>query len=307
VTSQIEKPDSSAAWELASRQHGVVAARQLATLGLGRRAIQHRVDRGRLYPVMRGVYAVGRPELTRHGWWMAAVLACGASAVLSHRSAAALWGILRESDGSIEISHETIQRCRRPGIRAHRRTKLGPDDLAVCAGIPVTAPVRTLVDLAAMVAPARLERAITEADRLDLVDPIRLRGALASLSGQRGVGRLRALLDRRTFRLTDSELESRFLALVLKAGLPLPRTRQMLNGFRVDFFWPELGLVVETDGLRYHRTPAQQAKDRIRDQAHVAAGHTSLRFTHSQVRFEPVHVCETLTSVVARLEARGSP
>ena len=131
-----------------------------------------------------------------------------------------------------------------------------------------------------------------------------MREALEGLRGQSGVGRLRALLDRRTFRLTDSELERRFLALVRRAGLPLPRTRQWVNGYRVDFLWPELGLVVETDGLRYHRTPAQQARDRVRDQAHTAAGLTTLRFTHWQVRFEPEQVCETLASVIARLTGR---
>jgi very-short-patch-repair endonuclease len=174
-------------------------------------------------------------------------------------------------------------------------------ELATRAGIPVTSPIRTLVDLASIVEPARLERAVNEADRLELVDPSRLREALEGLR-EPGVGRLRELLDRRTFRLTDSELESRFLALVRRAGLPLPRTRQWVNGYRVDFFWPEIGLVVETDGLRYHRTPAQQAKDRLRDQAHAAAGLTTLRFTHSQVRFEPDQACATLAAVISRLD-----
>jgi very-short-patch-repair endonuclease len=174
-------------------------------------------------------------------------------------------------------------------------------ELATRAGIPLTSPIRTLVDLACLIESGPLERAVNEADRLDLVDPMRLREALEGLRGP-GVGRLRALLDRRTFRLTDSELERRFLALVRRAGLPLPRTRQWVNGHRVDFFWPEIGLVVETDGLRYHRTPAQQAKDRLRDQVHAAAGLTTLRFTHSQIRFEPEQVCETLAAVISRLD-----
>jgi very-short-patch-repair endonuclease len=114
------------------------------------------------------------------------------------------------------------------------------------------------------------------------------------------VGRLRALLDRRTFRLTDSELESRFLRIVDSAGFPRPLTRQRLNGFRVDFFWPDLALVVETDGLRYHRTPAQQGRDKVRDQAHAAAGLFPLRFTHEQVRYEPDYVRRTLEGVVCR-------
>jgi very-short-patch-repair endonuclease len=293
-------------WSLASKQHGVVSFSQLAALGLSRRAIQHRVERGRLHHVMRGIYAVGRPELTRHGRWMAAVLACGPGAVLSHGSAAELWEIQPQSSGRIEVSRVGAQPARRPGVRVHRRRRLEPDDLAVRTGIPVTSPIRTLVDLAVIIGPGRLERAVNEADRLDLVDPTRLRRGLEDLRGRPGVGRLRTLLDRRTFRLTDSELESRFLALVDRAGLSRPQTRRRLNGFRVDFFWPDLGLVVETDGLRYHRTPSHQARDLARDQAHTAAGLTPLRFSHAQVRFEPDRVRDTLASVVDRLAAQGS-
>jgi very-short-patch-repair endonuclease len=109
------------------------------------------------------------------------------------------------------------------------------------------------------------------------------------------------MLDRRTFVLTDSELERRFLPIARAAGLGAPSTGERVNGFRVDFFWAVLGLVVETDGLTYHRTPAQQARDRLRDQAHAAAGLTSLRFTHGQVRYAPGHVRKTLAAVAARL------
>lgn len=254
---------------------------------------------------MRGVYAVGRPGLTRKGHWMAAVLSCGPGAVLSHASAGALWGIRAEPNALIEVSLMGANQCRRAGIRVHRRVGLGSNDLEVRDAIPVTAPILTLIDLAGDISPAALERAVNEADRLDLVDPVGLREALGSYLGRPGVGRLSAVLDRHTFRLTDSELEVRFLAIVRRAGLPLPMTRQRVNGFRVDFYWPSLGLVVETDGLRYHRTPAQQARDLIRDQAHIAAGMTPLRFTHAQVRFEPASVRETLVTVTSRLQALG--
>ncbi len=112
---------------------------------------------------------------------------------------------------------------------------------------------------------------------------------------------LRTLLDRDTFRLTDSELERRFLALVRTAKLPAPLTRQSVSGFRVDFFWPDLGLVVETDGLRYHRTASQQTRDRVRDQTHTAAGLTQLRFTHEQVTREPGRVIDMLVRVIAHM------
>jgi very-short-patch-repair endonuclease len=292
---------ASGLWELADRQHGVVARAQLLDLGFHPQAIKHRVATGRLHPVMRGVYAVGRPHLTRHGRWMAAVLGCGPHAVLSHGSAAALWEIGRERYGRIEVSVPEHVLRRRSGIVVHRRAALVPADVTKRDGIPVTAPICTLVDLAVRLGRKRLERAIREADKRDLTDPEALRSALAELSGRRGVAALRATLDRRTFVLTDTELERRFLPLASRAGLPPPQTQCVVNGFRVDFYWPDIGLVVETDGLRYHRTPAQQAADRLRDQAHTAAGLTPLRFTHAQVWYEPENVRATLAAVAARL------
>jgi very-short-patch-repair endonuclease len=289
---------------LVSRQHGVVSAVQLRALGFSRRAIQHRVARGRLHPVMRGVYAVGRLDLSRHGRWMAAVLACGPRGVLSHRSAAALWGIVPDSQGPIEVSLRSSGVRRRPGIQVFRRPQLRDTELTDCECIPVTTPVRTLVDLARILNRSSLERAINEADKLDLVDPETLADALEAYRGVQGVAPLRGILDRRTFRLTDSELERRFLVLATEAGLPLPLTGRLVNGFRVDFYWPDLGLVVETDGLRYHRTASQQGRDRLRDQTHSAAGFMPLRFTHAQVRFEAKRVRDTLIAVARRAESR---
>ncbi len=298
-------------WRLARTQHGVVARWQLLELGLSRDAIKHRLKIGRLHSVMRGVYAVGRPELTVLGRWMAAVLASGPEAALSHRSAAALWGIGSQKTGAFEVTVPSSAGWGRevPGVRTHRRTGLGHQDFTRCKGISVTKPVLVLVDMAGLgrqeeetgLGDAEVERAVNEADRLDLVDPEALRTGLEKYRGRRGVARLRELLDRRTFRLTDSELERFFLPLAAQAGLPVPVTREHLNGFRIDFFWPDLRLVIETDGLRYHRTPAQQARDRRRDQAHLAAGYTPLRFTHAQVRYEPEHVRATLRKVARRL------
>jgi very-short-patch-repair endonuclease len=289
-----------AIWVLAARQHGAVARRQLLELGCSGDWIAHRIARGRLHRVRQGVYAVGRPGLTREGRWMAAVLACGAEAVLSHASAAALWGIAKERPGDIHVSVPVHVNRRHRGIVVHRRTALDGRELRF--GIPVTSIATTLIDLAAMLPRDRLEAAINEADKLDLTDPERLRAALDERSSRPGLSRLRATLDRRTFTLTDSELERRFLPLARSAGLRSPAPREhKVNGFHVDFFWPELGLVVETDGLRYHRTPAQQGKDRIRDQTHAAAGLTPLRFTRAQVRFEPAYVQATLAAVVRRL------
>lgn len=276
----------------------MVARSQLLGLGFGPDSIKHRIARGRLHPLWRGVYAVGRPEVDQHGRWMAAVLSCGSTALLSHRSAAALWGLLRHSPGIEVVVPQDVVR-RRPGIRVHRRSCLGPEHRRRVAGIPVTDPVSTLIDLASCVKNGQLERAINEADRLDLIDPETLRAAIEPLSRRPGLARLRTLLDRQTF--TDSGLERRFLSLARSAGLPAPKTQARVNGFRVDFYWADLGLVVETDGLRYHRTPAQQANDRRRDQVHAVAGLTPLRFSEAQVRFESDQVQAILAAVADRL------
>jgi very-short-patch-repair endonuclease len=177
-------------------------------------------------------------------------------------------------------------------------------DITECDRIPVTTPARTLLDLATCVGPGPLEAAISEADRLDLVSPDGLHQFVEGRGGLDGIRRLRSILDQQTFRLTDSELERRFLRLVREAGLAMPLTRQRVNGFQVDFYWPTLGLIVETDGLRYHRTATQQSKDRIRDQAHAAAGFAALRFTHAQVTFNPGHVISTMRSVADRRRQR---
>jgi very-short-patch-repair endonuclease len=287
-------------WALVERQHGVVTRAQLVAAGLSTSGIDHRIETGRLHTLSHGVYAVGRPLLTRHGQRMAAVLACGPHAVLSHGSAAALWEIGAERPGTIEVSVLTGTQRRREGVVVHRRAALATREVTVHGGIPLTAPIRTLVDIACRLGRRKLEGAIKEADVRGLCDPEALRTALEDIRGQRGVGRLRSLLDRRTLVLTDTELERRFLPIARRAGLQPPQTQRRVNGFRVDFFWPELGLVVETDGLRYHRTPAQQAEDRVRDQAHTAAGLTPLRFTHGQVSYEARHVENTLRSVVRR-------
>jgi very-short-patch-repair endonuclease/predicted transcriptional regulator of viral defense system len=299
------RQERSELWELAGLQHGVVTRTQLLAIGLAPGAISHRLRSGRLHPVQRGVYAVGRPDLSRHGRWMAAVSSCGPAAVLSHRSAGALYGILDMPASPIEVTVSPLTVRTRPGVRAYRRG-ISPDEIASVERIPVTSVERTLLDLAPRIGGKRLEAAINAADKHDLVDPESLRSALERYAGRPGVTVLRRMLDRRTFTLTDSELERAFLPLVRAAGLGQPRTGERLNGFRVDFFWPDLGLVVETDGLRYHRTPAAQARDRLRDQAHAATGLTTLRFTHAQVRYEPRHVRAILAAVAARLRARSA-
>jgi very-short-patch-repair endonuclease len=234
---------------------------------------------------------------------MAAVLACGPTAVLSHASAAALWGIRRERSRAIDISVISTSLRRLNGVIIHRRRSLREVDIRERDGIPVTSPACTLIDLAAAIGRDSTEATVNEADRLGLIDPEALRRALADTPPRPGVGVLRDLLDRQTFRFTRSALERRFLRLAREAGLPDPETCVIVNGFEVDFHWPDLPLIVETDGLTYHRTPTQQKKDRVRDQAHAAAGIPHLRFTHAQIRDEPAYVRRTLLRAVSRLAA----
>jgi very-short-patch-repair endonuclease len=249
----------------------------------------------------RGIYAVGRATVTDHGRWMAAVLACGNEAVISHSSAAALWRMGFEKRNLVEFSLPSLSRRSRPGLEIHQRPSLKKRDLTREYGIPCTTPIQTLIDMSLRLDRLGIERMINEADKYNLTHPPQLREALSARTGEPGVAILRHILDRRTFRLTKEELERRFLPLAAKAGLPIPITGQWVNEFEVDFYWPDLGLVVETDGLRYHRTPAEQARDRLRDQAHTAAGLTPLRFTHEQVRYEPEHVLRVLAQTASRL------
>jgi very-short-patch-repair endonuclease len=235
------------AWALVRRQHGVVTRAQLLELGLSSAAIRHRRATRRLHEVHRGVYAVGRGDLDRLGELMAAVLACGSGAQLSHRSAA------------------------------------------------------ELIDLATCLSDDEVEDAVNEADRLDLLRTHRLRPALDNEAKRAGVGRLKAILDAQTFSRAQNALERHFLAIVRAAGLPVPDTQRRLGRYRVDFFWPDLGLVVETDSLRHHRTAAEQEVDLGRDQAHARAGLRSLRFTHSQVFHRPDHVRAVLTDAFRHL------
>jgi very-short-patch-repair endonuclease len=280
---------------LARVQHGVITRPQLIALDYSEEAIDHRVEKGRLFVMYRGVYAVGRRELAAEGEWMAAVLACGDKAALSQDSAAALFRVARGPTTPIHIS--TLGESRsRDGIEVHRRRQL---NTTTHKGIPTTTPSETLIDLSATWPQNRLEAAIAEADRLDLISPDRLRKAAAK-AGRRGAV-LRKLLDRQTFRLTESELERYFLAIVRRTHLPLPETQVWFGPHRVDFHWPALSLVVETDGGRFHRTAAQQTLDRKKEHSLAIRGMTVLRFTHWQIRYEPASSAETLGVVATRL------
>jgi very-short-patch-repair endonuclease/predicted transcriptional regulator of viral defense system len=300
---QMHAARSRAAWRLAGAQHGVLTRDELLELGFSDKGIKHRVSTGRLHPVMAGVYAVGRRELTPHGRWMAAVLACGDGALLSHRSAAELWGIGHEWERRIDVTVRRRTKIRRKGLKVRCRPSLDARSFVHRHGIPITNPVQTLIDLATELKPLRLERAVNEADKLDLVDPETLRRALDSHGGEPGVKKLATLLDRHTFRLSDSDLEVPFRPIAMAAGLPVPLTKQWVLDYEVDFHFADLDLIVETDGLRYHRTPSQQARMARRDQTHVAAVLRVLRFTHWQI----AHAPDEVTAVLRRMRTHLRP
>lgn len=288
------------AWSLARAQHGVVTRAQLLALGFSPDGITHRLRTGRLHRVMQGVYVVGWPQTTRRQRWMAAVLVCGDGAALSHLSAAALWGIGKEGE-RIDVSVKREKR--RPGVRSRIRPGLPPPQTQAHDRIRVTTPLQTLIDIALELPAKRLERAVNDADKLELIDPESLREGLDDHAGEPGVKPLRTLLDKDTFVLSDTELEVLFRPIARAAGLPPEMTKHVVNDYEVDFYWPSIGLVVETDGLRYHRTPATQRRDAIRDNEHVASGLTRLRFTHWQVKNEPAYVRVILARTRRHLRA----
>jgi very-short-patch-repair endonuclease len=281
------QPWAKDAWQLTRRQLGAATRGQLLELGMAPGMIRTRLESGRLHRLWPGTYAVGRPDLDRLGRLMAATLACGPDARLSHRSAAELWRIAPKAAGPIDVSVASGFR-RLAGIRLHRRSDHGTT--RIVKGIPVGDPVSVLVDLATCLSDDEVEDAVNEADRLDLIRTHHLRAALDEEPRRPGVGRLKKILDSQTFSRAQNALERRFLTIVRDVGLPAPATQRRLGPHRVDFFWPDVGFVVETDGLRHHRTAAEQAVDLGRDQAHARAGLRTLRFTHAQVFHRPDYV-----------------
>jgi hypothetical protein len=261
--------------------------RQLLALGLGRGAIEARVSRGWLRPVGRGVYAVGHRRRTRAAVWMAAVLAAGEGAVLSHRSAAALWR-LRPAPAALVAVTVPADRRPRAGIELHR-SRLPADKVTVRDGIPVTTVPRTLFDLAAQAEPRELERPLNKADVLGLRDRLSLDDLLTRYPGRPGSATARAALAARRAgaSATRSELEERFLKLIDEGGLPRPETNAPLSvggqTFEVDCLWRAQRLVVELDGRAAHATPLAFERDRARDRSLQAAGWRPVRITWRQL------------------------
>jgi len=269
---------------LAERQHGVVSRAQLLELGLGRRAVDYRLERGWLLPVYRGVFTIGHRLLSRDGRWMAAVLACGPNAVSSHHSAAALWGI-RQSD-RIEVT-TTAGHRRVSGIIVHR-SPLRDDERTTHRGIPTTTVPRTLLDLSAVVRPDALRSALRQAEQLRLTDPLSLADLVERYPRRPGLAAVRALLEEASIgaKIIRSELEERFQAFLLNASLPLPKTNRQIEGYEVDCVWEKERLIVELDGRATHGTSYAFERDRERDRVLAAAGWRVIRITWRQLHEE---------------------
>jgi len=283
---------------LAARQHGVVSNPQLRRLGFSSSAIGRSAAAGRLHRLHRGVYAIGHTSLTPHGRCMAAVLACGPEAVLSHFAAAWMWGIARAAPREIDVTVPGRGRGR-DSIRVHRAPALRGEDRAAREGIPVTAMPRTLLDLAAA-APRRLDQALESAERLELFDLREVGELLARCGGHRGAARLRrAIADYREPRFTRSELERRFVALIRASDLPPPATNRVIAGFEIDAYWETERFGVELDTYEFHGGRRAFERDRLRQEELKLLGIEIVRVTGRRLDREP----NALVDRIARLLA----
>lgn len=300
---RIEAGGDKAVAAVARLQRGLISREQLRAVGLGRGAIEHRLARGRLHRVRRGVYQVGHsagPPLVRE---IAALLAYGPGSVLSHRTAAVQWQLLSPSSGPVSVTILGRDAGMRPGVRRHRVGRLVAADLRLRDGLPVTAPASTLLDLAGETNHRDIERAVNEALVQRLVSMGDLRSVLERRGGRPGSPVLRRLVDKlEEPSLTRSEAEVRMLELLRRTGLPLPRTNVKVGRYEVDMLWRQERLVVEIDGFAFHSTRAAFERDRRRDADLQARGLKVMRVTWKQIVEEPE---ATLVRVARLLGARA--
>jgi uncharacterized protein DUF559/putative AbiEi antitoxin of type IV toxin-antitoxin system len=294
-------PDAALA-RLAFEQHGIVTHQQLRAAGLGAGAIDLRVRNGRLHRLHRGVFAVGHTRLSREGRWLAAVLSFGEGALLSHVSAAALWGIRHSSSANVHITVPTAGgRHRRRGIVVHRSLTLSAADVDERAAIAVTSVSRTLLDLAGMLTPTRLERAVERSLALRIFDLRAVEAVIAANPRRPGAGTLTQIVHtiHHEPSLTRVELEELMLDLCDAHGIERPEVNVLVDGLEVDFLWRAQHVIVETDGREYHGTPTAFERDRKRDERLTVLGYRVVRFTYRRLVDDAAGVAATLGALLS--------
>lgn len=300
VAKKLRHPREVAA--LAAAQYGAVSHAQLVEIGLSPWQIHREIDEGRLHTIHRGVYGVGHPALQRHGMCIAAVLACGDGALLSHWSAAWLWGL---SDRFPSPPHVTtpIRGHRRATVRLHHSTILEDDDRGECDGIAVTRLPRTLLDISTGATDRRIETAAERAERMGILDTAEIEALLRRSGGHKGRGRLeRALAIYRTPAFVRSRAERLFLALVADAGLPIPAMNINVAGYEIDAYWEDHLFAVEIDGFEFHRTRVAFERDPLRVEDLKLAGIDCIRITARRIEREPDQVAARLRIHLQRRE-----
>jgi very-short-patch-repair endonuclease len=273
---------------IAARQDNVISGDQLRAAGLGRGAITHRIKAGTMQRLYVGVYLLGAAPPTPMARARAAVIACGANAVASHRSAACLYGLLPYPGGDVHVTVVARNQAPREGIRRHRVAHLPRQDARTMSGLRITSVARTICDLAATESARDTEQAFQEALYRDIVTDTALEAVLECEPRRRGAPVIRSLI--RDPRLTRSERERRLLRLIDQAQLPKPLANVPLNGYKADIYWPKYNLVVEFDGWRAHGHRLAFESNRKRDQILLAAGIRTLRVTDRQLEDEPIAV-----------------
>jgi very-short-patch-repair endonuclease len=287
---------------LAGVQYGVITTLQLRALGFSSQTIARLTANGHLHRIHRGVYAVGHTALTVHGRWLAAVLACGPNAVLSHHPAAALHELRTTPTGVIHVTG--LGKRRIDGVRCHVSRSVPEEDRTTILAIPVTTLARTFLDYAEIATPRHLRQALATAERSNRLNFVALEAVIERNPGRHGTKALNDAL--KAFKPEDprirSHMERRFLAAIRQAGLPEPLCNVYVDGLLVDFYWPDAGLVIEVDSFAFHRSRAAFEEDRRRDAIHTVAGRRTLRPTYRRIE----HETEALLQDISRLlRARG--
>lgn len=295
-------PDALIA-RIAARQHGVVHLDQLLGAGLGIGAINFRVRAGRLHRQHRKVFAVGHRRISQQGRWLAAVFALGDGAVLSHVSAAALWGLRPSTSDRIHVTVPTaVGRPHRGRIVVHRSRTLTPADVDRHEVISVTSVARTLLDVAGMLAPGPLERAVEQSLILRLFDLVAVDAVIEAGATRPGATTLATIVAtiHHDPPLTRSDLEGLIRDLCDAHGLPRPEVNVFVEGVEVDFLWRAQRLIVETDGHETHGTRVAFENDRGKDARLTVLGYRVVRFTHLRLTREPQTVAATLQALLGR-------